>query len=394
MSIETGSYEQISANDSTCDSSLESPFKEQFVSPEGTYLLAHSVGPITTSAMHANARYLQQWKMLGGDAWPTWVDTINDFRKQIAVLLNTCSTCVCPQPTVTAGFSQWLTALKNQAKQACIKVVMHEEAFPSLGFAVTGLQTSGFELVTVKGDVNATATWEDAFADELTSVVLFTHVHSNTGTVCDVARLSQLAKQHNLSIGVDIAQSVGIVPIDTTQWSIDAVFGSCVKWLSGGTGAGFMVVPSDISSLQPDHVGWFSHANPFEFDIHHFVPASDALRFLGGTPNVQPYAVAAASINTIRTIGVSVLNAYTKRLQDRFIHSAQLDLPYDVRSLGGTLCLGFNPHKQALLEKLLNDNDIKTDVRHGKMRMSFHAIHSMSEVEEIADLFTEADVFI
>ena len=49
----------------------------------------------------------------------------------------------------------------------------------------------------------------------------------------------------------------------------DFIVGSCVKWLSGGPGAGFLWVGEDvIDRCQPQNVGWFSHEDPFEFDIH------------------------------------------------------------------------------------------------------------------------------
>ena len=42
-------------------------------------------------------------------------------------------------------------------------------------------------------------------------------------------------------------------------------------------------------------VGWFSHAQPFEFDIHNFEYAEGAARFSGGTPSIAPFAGACAS---------------------------------------------------------------------------------------------------
>ncbi len=372
----------------------ESSFAKHFISPEGCYLLSHSVGPISKPALDTNEQFVQQWKTLGGNAWPLWLDSIEAFRKEIGDLLNTNPRNVCPQPTVTSGLTQWLTALRKLSKTPKLHVVMHEEAFPSLGYAVKGLQSQGIELVIVKGNVNDVTTWESAFEDDYAAIAIFTHVHSNTGAVCNIDKLSRLAKHYGLFVGVDIAQSAGIVPIDVAKWHIDAAFGSCVKWLSGGTGAGFMIVLDQPDSLIPDHLGWFSHKDPFAFDIHEFVPADDALRFWGGTPSPQPYFIAASSIGTIRKLGVDNLYNHTKHLQGVFVDAARLNFEAELDSIGGTLCLPFETTQIDNLKELITQHSIQLDVRNNRLRISFHAIHNINTVLWLSDTFTSGDFLI
>ena len=59
-----------------------------------------------------------------------------------------------------------------------------------------------------------------------------------------------------------------------------------------------------LSSCNPKDVGWFSHENPFEFDIHNFRYHDSALKFWGGTPVVAPFAIATNSINYFTNIGI------------------------------------------------------------------------------------------
>ena len=48
------------------------------------------------------------------------------------------------------------------------------------------------------------------------------------------------------------------------------------------------LILSVLPFCNPRDVGWFSHENPFEFDIHDFRYTDTALRFWGGTPSDCP----------------------------------------------------------------------------------------------------------
>ena len=120
---------------------------------------------------------------------------------------------------------------------------MHQDAFASMGFVVTGLaQAYGLELVLIQDDPNSLDAWDMELAKGNVLACLFTHVHSNTSIKSDLVQLVKLAKSHSTYALVDIAQSVGVVPVDSKEWGADAIFGSCVKWLCGGPGAGFMFI--------------------------------------------------------------------------------------------------------------------------------------------------------
>ena len=54
-----------------------------------------------------------------------------------------------------------------------------------------------------------------------------------------------MARSRNIISILDIAQSVGIVPIDLKALNPDFMIGSSVKWLCGGPGAAYLWVNSD-----------------------------------------------------------------------------------------------------------------------------------------------------
>jgi selenocysteine lyase/cysteine desulfurase len=369
-------------------------YKSSFHLPNGIYALAHSVGALPkVSKLALQKHYLAPWEELGGDAWPKWLQSIDDFCTSIARLINATSDEICPQPNLASGFSAYLTAIaklsKNKGKH---RVLMHQDAFASMGFVVSGLaQSYGLELVLIQGNPNDLDAWTSEFAKGHVLACLFTHVHSNTSMKSDIVSLVELAKEHDTYALVDIAQSVGVVPVNTRIWGADAIFGSCVKWLCGGPGAGFMFVEaSQISKLNPDPVGWFSHENPFEFDITHYTAANNARRFWGGTPSVAPYITACASINMILDIGVAQVaqhNLELKRfLLQRLTSNVTIKPTEDeLHQQGGSLCIGCNDMDSAATN--LTKAGVRYDRRGDIFRLSLHISNNHDDAEKIANCF-------
>ena len=68
---------------------------------------------------------------------------------------------------------------------------------------------------------------------------------------------------------LDTYQSAGIIPVDVTALGVDFATGGCLKWLCGGPGNAFLYTrPGPAArSLRPRLTGWFSHSDPFAFDL-------------------------------------------------------------------------------------------------------------------------------
>lgn len=187
---------------------------------------------------------------------------------------------------------------------------------------------------------------------------------------------------------VDVAQSAGIVPVDVSHWDADFVVGSCVKFLCGGPGAGFLWVSDRVlHECRPTDVGWFSHADPFEFDIHHFRYAESALRFWGGTPPVLPYVVAANGLETLLGIGIERIRAHSLELTQAIIGSVSrkhLFTPSRPASRGGTVVLDFGD-RQAEAAAALAEAGVHFDLRRSGMRLSPHVYTSKTDIETVVD---------
>jgi len=173
------------------------------------------------------------------------------------------------------------------------------------------------------------------------AAAIFMHVHSNSGLVSPLPALAELAREAGIFSIADICQSAGIVPLDVTELGVDAVVRSCVKWLYCGPGAGFLWVAQGwLDRLGPPDRGWFSHAEPFAFDIADFRYASDALRFWGGTPSIAPYTLACVGLRTIGDIGVARIFRHNRALFDRLRRSLPASWTDRIVHADERLCVG------------------------------------------------------
>ncbi|MEO1037094.1 MAG: aminotransferase class V-fold PLP-dependent enzyme [Pseudomonadota bacterium] len=360
--------------------------RERYYVPEGIYLLSHSVGCLPKSSRAAlDTHFVQPWVAAGGDAWGPWLDAVNRFRDELSLLLNARAGEFCPQANLSSALVKFLTALPAAHKTR--RVLMHASAFPSLGFAVKALASLGFEprLIDEALPADDPDVWE-RHIDDSVAALLITHVHSNTGIASPVAELISLARRHDILSIVDIAQSVGVLPIDLATWQPDVALGSCVKWLCGGPGAGFLWIRADLNDmLRPIDVGWFSHEDPFEWDIRDFRYAPDALKFWGGTPSVAPYAIAAESIRVARETGVDAMRAHNLNLLEALV----VDLPAErfshppLANAGGTACITVTDTSFTSVVEALKTTGARFDTRGQTLRLSPHVYNTAEEMSVV-----------
>ena len=353
----------------------------------GPYLLTHSVGCLPRVAREAlDAHFLRPWAERGGNAWPGWLEQIEDFRAALAQLFGGELAEYCPQTNLSSGLSKLLLALPA-ASASQRTLLAAEDSFPSLGFVLQKAARLGFEtqLIPRAQLPDELGTWSQALTPDV-RVALVTHVHSNTGRVAPVVEITRLCRERGILCVVDVAQSAGILPLDFPSLGGDVVLGSCIKWLCGGPGAGYLWIrPALIERLEPADVGWFSHQDPFEMDIHSFRYADDARRFWGGTPSVAPFVIAAASLRHLHALGVAAIHAHNRRLVERFKEALtdawRSRMP--AWRTGGTLCIPLGGEFDAVTRSL-KQAGAQFDSRGDVVRLSFHACNTDEDAVRVA----------
>lgn len=355
----------------------------------GPYALSHSVGCLPSCAASAlESAFLAPWREQGGDAWPWWLKTIDRFREALADVLGGEPQHYCPQPNLSAALSKLLPCIPRNGERRVLLAA--EDSFPSLAYVLQQGERLGYKLRFIASceDIAHPSTWEKHLTGEV-AAALVTHVHSNTGIRIPLAEIAALCRRNGVLCIADIAQSAGVLAVDVVKDGADVVLGSCVKWLCGGPGAGFMWVRPDlIELLEPLDVGWFSHANPFEMDVHAFQYAPDARRFWGGTPSVAPFALAAESLRVLHGIGIAAVSEHNSKMKQQFVDA----LPprwaqrLDIQKTGGTLCIPLGSEFDAVTRALRRDG-VRFDTRGDRVRLSFHIYNNPQDAERCARAF-------
>ncbi|ADZ92722.1 aminotransferase class V-fold PLP-dependent enzyme [Marinomonas mediterranea] len=365
---------------------------QEFTQKDGIYLLNHSVGLMPASTRQAaESQFFANWEHGTPDPWATWFPMFEQFTTRLATLFNTESRMFCPQQNVSSGLSKLLSAFPDASNNEGRNVILlTENDFPSIGFVMQQAQQMGYQIEYIKDaeDVLDVTVWEEHLTENVFTA-LITHGHYNSGRLVPVTEIVQAARKSGVMSIVDIAQTAGVIPIDFSEWQADVVVGSCVKWLCGGPGAGYLWVnDSVLSMLNPFDVGWFSHENPFEFDIHNFKYADSALRFWGGTPSVIPYVIAANSIDLMHSIGIKNVRAHNVKLADKIIDAipeSWLVSPKDDQVRTGTLVI--NPPNRDAVEEKLKAINVHYDLRKRGFRLSPHIYNTHEQIDKVITAF-------
>ncbi len=359
--------------------------RDQFNMPAGPYFLSHSVGlPPKTARAAFEADFMNPWAAGDFNIWSEWLSVIDRFRETLAPLIGASPRDICPQTNVSSALTKLLFSLPVRPGRT--KIVLCEEDFPTVGFVIAQARRLGLTPVFVSSGPHLAdpEAWSRAFADDV-HLLHLTHVFSNLGLRTPVAEIVRRARAHGVITVVDAAQSAGGIEVFASDWNSDFLTGTSLKYLCGGPGAAFLWVnPNIVGTCAPADVGWFSHENPFEFDIRRFQYAEGAARFWGGTPSVVPFALAAAGAAAVAAAGVASIFAHNQALIDRIVDGLPdgAFISHTRREERGCSFI-LKPRDMAQTLSALEDEKIGFDRRSGGLRFSIHLYNDESDADRL-----------
>jgi selenocysteine lyase/cysteine desulfurase len=359
--------------------------KTDFTPPPGPYFLSHSVGLSPRAARATlDAAYFEPWAAGDGATWTRWLAASDVWRQSLAPLIGADADDICPQTNISSALTKILSALPIPKGRT--KIVLCEEDFPTVGFVMAQARRVGLEPIFLKSgpELADPGAWERAFRDDV-FIAHVTHVFSNLGLKAPVGEIVARARAKGVVTIVDAAQSAGAVEIDAAHWNADFITGTSVKYLCGGNGAGFLWVNPEIApKCAPADVGWFSHENPFEFDIRRFAYANAAARFWGGTPSIAPFAIASAGLDLIARAGVANVARHNQRLFDKVAAALPASAFLSHVKAGERGCsFIIAPRDPGGARAALAEAKIAHDERAGGLRFSVHLYNDDADVEAL-----------
>ncbi len=358
---------------------------DKFHLPGKHYFLSHSVGAQPKGYDTALARgYADPWRTEGFNVWGPWFDTLERFKAGLAPIIGASPKDICPQTNVSSGVAKILFSLPERKGRT--KIVLTEDAFPTVGFALAQGRRRGYELEFLPGgerlaDPDA---WARAFAEDVQMVVPM-QVYSNSSVLAPVEEIAKRARAAGVFSLIDAAQAAGAVPLRLDEWRPDFAVGTSLKYLCGGAGAGWLWANPETAALcEPIDAGWFSHADPFEFDIRHFEYAEGAARFTGGTPSIAPFAGAAAAHDIINARGVHAVYAHNQKLLSRLFDALPAGAFLSTTKVGarGSAAL-IRVWDYDAAAAALSAAGVGHDTRLGAVRVSVHLYNDENDIDAL-----------
>ena len=144
-----------------------------------------------------------------------------------------------------------------------------------------------------------------------TRLIALTHASNVLGTVQPVAEVGRLARERDVLLVVDAAQTAGVVPIDVRAMNIDLLAFPGHKSLLGPTGTGALYVGSraKLRAWREGGTGGDSSSETQPPEFPYFLE--------GGTPNVLGVAGVTAGLRYVQERDIDAIRAHEVALTER-----------------------------------------------------------------------------
>ena len=300
------------------------PARARFQSPEGeTYLVGHSLGPLSDAARKSLDGALAHWRADAVGAWNTasWIDMPMALGARIAPLIGARAGEVVVCDSVSVNLFKLAGALAARHPDA--RIVVEAGEFPTDQYILERLAG-----VTGCGFTRAGA-WQGTAHLAPGTVLVRSLVDYRTAEVADMAASEAMARAAGADIIWDLSHATGVLDLKLAERGARYAVGCTYKYLSGGPGApAFLYVEGDLAdALRSPVEGWLGHAQPFAFESD-YAPAPGVERFVTGTPPILSMAALAGALDLFEGVDLALLEAKARRLGDMCLLAfARLGLP-------------------------------------------------------------------
>jgi selenocysteine lyase/cysteine desulfurase len=243
-------------------------------------------------------------------------------------------------------------------------VLLGEGDFTSVLFPFLAQQPRGVRIreVPLPGLVDA--------VDDTVDLVAVSSVQSADGRVLDVGALTAAAVRHGARVLLDTTQSCGWLPVDCS--TVDYAVCAAYKWLLSPRGVAFLSVrPEHLDTLTPHAANWYAGADIWSSIYGSPLRLSAAARRLDTSPAWFSWVGAAHALELLAGLDAEAVRAHDVGLADAFLAG-----------------LGRPPQGSAIVTvdapgaaDALAGAGVRSAVRAGRVRASFHLYNDDSDVE-------------
>jgi kynureninase len=300
-------------------------YRDEFTLPHGldghplVYLCGHSLGLAPQQARVLVNEELDHWDQLAVQGHHTgrrnWIGYAELLREGLARLVGASPIEVVAMNSLTVNLHLLLASFYRPAPQRH-RIVIETGAFPSDRHAVASqIAWHGFDPDEVLIELDPDeAQLEACLAAQGSSValVLWPGVQYLSGEAFDIARVAAAAHRAGARCGVDLAHSIGNLPLQLHASGADFAVWCSYKYLNAGPGAigGAFVHSRHSRASLPGLAGWWGHDPATRFLMGPtFTPAPGAAGWQVSNPPILSTAPLLASLQLFESAGMEALRA-------------------------------------------------------------------------------------
>jgi selenocysteine lyase/cysteine desulfurase len=205
-------------------------------------------------------------------------------------------------------------------------------------------------------------------------LVAVSAVQSADGRQVDLPAVQAAARAAGARLLLDTTQSCGWLPLDVR--AVDLVVCAAYKWLLCPRGVAFLrVLPDALDELRPLSAGWYAGQDPWTSIYGSPLRLADGARRLDISPAWFSWVGAAVSLELLAGLDAAQVHAHDVRLADAFLER-----------------VGRPPQRSAIVTVEADEGvaqrlaaaDVRTAVRAGRLRLSFHVYNDDTDVQRAA----------
>ncbi|MCB0359272.1 MAG: aminotransferase class V-fold PLP-dependent enzyme [Bdellovibrionales bacterium] len=348
------------------------------------------LGPLTRAAVERAAEIAALQAERGSHAIAELLQICDNARRSFARLVNADPELVCFSQTCAASISQVALGISLRPGD---EIVRWDQEYPSNAIPWhRAAELAGATVTVVPSEAGYQLSTERLLhaISTRTRVVTVSWVQFQTGAITDLTALSNRTKEVGAWLVVDAIQGLGVIPFDMEAFGVDAVCGGSHKWLLGPLGLGFLALaPHRLEELKPVLHGAGMYGPPLDvIDLNRPLP-KNARRFEPGIPQVLAAGVAAASADTLLSVGIdsiygiaasraSALRAQLETDGSTVLHNDPVD------GITSPITTFFPRCGLEQAERALQREGIAYTPRAGGIRLSPHGFNTEEEIERAA----------
>ena len=193
------------------------------------------------------------------------------------------------------------------------RIVCPAGEFPS---SVLPWRARGFEITLVPpedGEYREQA-FREVMDSDVFAVVTSACLYAD-GTRIDLGTTSAVAHHFGALSIANVTQAAGLMPLALAADGVDLAAGNGHKWLSSGTGNGFIYLPELFRDQLPA-MGWLSVTDPFAMRLDHYQRKVTAAVVEYGGMSILPRVALRESLRILEEVGIGQVFKYSKGLAD------------------------------------------------------------------------------